>query len=97
MLVVVANNSSFMNDEIHQQRVAARRGRPVENAHVGVRIDDPQPDLVAHVGGLGVSTFGPVTAAEQLIPVLTDAVRAATTGPALVDVQVARAAYTVGE
>jgi len=31
LLVVVANNRSFFNDELHQERVARQRGRPVEN------------------------------------------------------------------
>ena len=31
VLIVVANNQSFFNDELHQERVARMRGRPVEN------------------------------------------------------------------
>ena len=31
LLIVVANNRSFYNDEVHQERVAKERGRPVEN------------------------------------------------------------------
>jgi len=44
LLVVVANNRSYFNDEVHQHRVALRRGRPVENRWVGQRLDDPAPD-----------------------------------------------------
>ena len=35
------NNRSFFNDEVHQERVAKTRGRPVENKWIGQRIDDP--------------------------------------------------------
>ena len=45
LLIVVANNRSYFNDEVHQERVALQRGRPVENRWVGQRIDDPAPDL----------------------------------------------------
>lgn len=31
LLVVVANNASFFNDEVHQEPVARARTRPVEN------------------------------------------------------------------
>ena len=40
-----ANNGSFLNDEIHQARVATRRGRPVDNAWIGVRIATAGPML----------------------------------------------------
>ena len=45
LLAVVCNNRSFFNDEVHQERVAKTRGRPVENRWIGQRIDDPAPDL----------------------------------------------------
>ena len=44
-LFVVANNRSFYNDELHQERVAKERGRPVENKWIGQRIDEPDIDL----------------------------------------------------
>src|SRR2546427_429190 len=36
-LFLVANNRSFYNDEMHQERVAKERGRPVENKWIGQR------------------------------------------------------------
>src|SRR6185312_4417309 len=45
LLIVVANNQSFYNDEVHQERVAKRRGRPPENKWIGQRIADPAVDL----------------------------------------------------
>jgi hypothetical protein len=38
LLVVVCNNRSFFNDELHQERVARIRNRPVENRWIGQRI-----------------------------------------------------------
>ena len=96
VLVVAANNGSFFNDEIHQGRVAERRGRPAENAWIGVRIDGPRPDLAEHVRGLGLQTFGPVTTLDDLDAVLEEAVAGAAVGPVFVDVHVARHPYQLG-
>ena len=38
LLVVIANNRSFFNDELHQERMARERGRPVENSWIGQQI-----------------------------------------------------------
>ena len=48
LLIVVANNRSFFNDELHQERVARMRNRPVENRWIGQRISEPDIDLAAH-------------------------------------------------
>jgi thiamine pyrophosphate-dependent acetolactate synthase large subunit-like protein len=91
VLVVVANNRSYYNDEVHQTRVAQVRGRPVENAHVGLRIDDPAPDLAALARGQGLEGLGPVTDADDLATVLDQAVKAVQSGrPTVVDVHVRR-------
>src|SRR6185369_4328985 len=37
-LLLIANNRSFYNDEMHQERVARERSRPVENKWIGQRI-----------------------------------------------------------
>jgi thiamine pyrophosphate-dependent acetolactate synthase large subunit-like protein len=96
MLVIAANNGSFYNDEIHQGRVALRRGRPTENAWIGVRIDGPRPDLAEHVRGLGVTTLGPVTTTEELDGLLPEAIARAQHEPIFVDVHVARDPYQLG-
>ena len=46
-LMLVANNRSFYNDELHQERIARERSRPVENKWIGQRIDEPDIDLAA--------------------------------------------------
>jgi len=52
-MVIVANNGSFYNDEVHQERVAKVRGRPVENKWIGMRLDDPLPDVSKNAESLG--------------------------------------------
>jgi acetolactate synthase-1/2/3 large subunit len=47
MLMVVNDNSSFYNDEEHQAEVARHRGRPVENAWIGMRMASPRIDIAA--------------------------------------------------
>ena len=59
-LLVVANNRSFYNDELHQERVAKERARPVENKWIGQRIDEPDIDLAAMARAQGAEGIGPV-------------------------------------
>ena len=90
MLIVVANNHSYFNDEVHQERVARTRGRPVENRWIGQRIADPEPDLVMLARAQGAVAFGPVRTREELKPALSEAVDAVMAGETVVvDVHVA--------
>ncbi len=87
LLFVVANNRSFFNDEVHQERVARMRGRPVENKWIGQRITDPQLDLAALARAQGAQGFGPVAHGEDLIGVLKAAISEVDAGGvAVVDV-----------
>jgi thiamine pyrophosphate-dependent acetolactate synthase large subunit-like protein len=89
LLVVVANNRSYFNDEIHQERVARRRRRPVENRSVGQQIRDPDPDLATLARSLGLRGHGPVATPDALEQALSTAVDEAAGGAAvLVDVRV---------
>jgi thiamine pyrophosphate-dependent acetolactate synthase large subunit-like protein len=89
LLVVVANNRSFFNDEVHQERVALQRGRPVENRWVGQWVRDPDPDLAALARSLGLRGHGPIRDAATLAPALSQAVGEALAGEAvLVDVRI---------
>jgi thiamine pyrophosphate-dependent acetolactate synthase large subunit-like protein len=65
-LMIVANNRSFYNDELHQERVAKERGRPVENKWIGQRIDEPDIDLAAMAKAQGATGIGPVKELSQL-------------------------------
>ena len=73
-LFLVANNRSFYNDEMHQERVARERGRPVENKWIGQRIDGPDIDLAMMARAQGAIGIGPVTEVSQLKSSLQQAV-----------------------
>ena len=66
LLLVIANNRSFFNDELHQERVARMRSRPVENRWVGQRISEPDIDLAAMARAQGALGLGPVSAIGDL-------------------------------
>jgi thiamine pyrophosphate-dependent acetolactate synthase large subunit-like protein len=89
LLVIVANNRSFYNDEVHQERVARMRNRPVENKWIGQRLADPEIDLAALARAQGALGFGPVSDAAALPGLLVEAVEAVAAGSvAVVDVRV---------
>ena len=89
LLVVVANNRSFFNDEVHQQRMAVNRGRPVENKWIGQRISDPDIDVAGMARAQGAEGFGPVETAAGLNQAYADAIRAVEAGlVAVIDVRV---------
>ena len=89
LLFVVANNRSFYNDELHQERMARARNRPIENKWIGQRMADPEVDLAAMGRAQGAAGFGPVTKAVDLAPTLEKAVAAVEAGQvAVVDVRV---------
>jgi thiamine pyrophosphate-dependent acetolactate synthase large subunit-like protein len=89
LLVVIANNRSFFNDELHQERVARMRHRPVENRWIGQRISDPDIDLAAMASAQGAEGFGPVRTESELSAALDAAIAAVEAGAvAVVDVRV---------
>jgi len=91
LLVVVSNNRSFFNDEIHQERVAVMRDRPVQNKWIGQAIDDPAPDLAKLAEGQGAAGFGPVKDPADLPRALQQAIAVVEAGGvALVDVHITR-------
>jgi len=80
LLVVIANNQSFFNDELHQERVARLRGRPVENKHIGLRMSDPEFDLAGLARNQGAQGSGPVRNAADLASALADGIAAVQAG-----------------
>jgi acetolactate synthase I/II/III large subunit len=89
LLIVVANNSSFHNDVVHAQRMAAQRGRPARNSWIGQAISDPDPDLPAMARSLGWRAAGQVRERAELPAALAAAAAAARSGQCvLVDVRV---------
>jgi thiamine pyrophosphate-dependent acetolactate synthase large subunit-like protein len=89
LLIVVANNRSFFNDEIHQERMARMRGRPVENKWIGQRISDPDIDMAHLARAQGAQGFGPVTDAAAMGEAFRQAIAVVDGGGvAVVDVRV---------
>ncbi|TMH70635.1 MAG: thiamine pyrophosphate-binding protein [Betaproteobacteria bacterium] len=89
-LILVANNRSFFNDELHQERVAKERSRPVENRWIGQRISGPDIDIAMMARAQGAEGIGPVAKASELEPAIEKGIQAARNGAVcVVDVRVA--------
>jgi thiamine pyrophosphate-dependent acetolactate synthase large subunit-like protein len=89
LLFIVANNRSFYNDEVHQERMAIMRNRPVENKWIGQKILDPELDIAAVGRAQGARGFGPIANVADLDKALTEAIAAVDKGEvAVVDVRI---------
>lgn len=65
-LFIVCNNRSFYNDEMHQERVAKERARPVDNKWIGQKMIDPDIDIAAIARAQGAEGIGPVAKLGEL-------------------------------
>ncbi|MCI5074510.1 thiamine pyrophosphate-dependent enzyme [Oricola sp.] len=74
LLMVIMNNRSWGNDELHQREVAHQRGRAVDRAHIGQRTEEPHVDLAAIARGFGAWAAGPIDDPEAVAPALREAV-----------------------
>jgi thiamine pyrophosphate-dependent acetolactate synthase large subunit-like protein len=89
LLMVVANNRSFYNDEVHQERMAIARSRPVNNKWIGQRISDPDIDIAGVAKAQGAKGFGPCNNAGELEKALKEAIAAVEAGHvAVVDARI---------
>ena len=79
-LMIVCNNRSFYNDERHQGRMAANRGRPEENRWIGQRIDDPPVDIAAMARSQGAVGIGPVENPEDVLSAIKQGLAAVKEG-----------------
>ena len=84
VLFLIANNHSYYNDEDHQIKVARRRGRAEENAPIGQRMQEPEPDLAGLARGLGLEAPDPVTDVSALPAALDHALQRLRDGAAIV-------------
>ncbi len=80
ILVIISNNSSNFNDEMHQETVAKDRDRPVENRWIGMRISEPNIDLCALARSLGFTAEKPVTKMGELIDAIEVGLKAVEAG-----------------
>jgi len=88
MLFVIANNRSFFNDEMHQERMAQVRERPVENRWIGMRMVEPEVDFAAMGRSQGATGFGPVSKREDMVKTFAQAIEVVEAGGvAIVDVR----------
>ena len=65
LLVIVNNNRSYFNDELHQDHVAKDRGREPKNRWIGLRMEDPVPNIAKLAEAQGAVGIGPVTSQED--------------------------------
>jgi thiamine pyrophosphate-dependent acetolactate synthase large subunit-like protein len=84
LLIVVANNRSYFNDELHQERVARQRGRPVGNRWIGQRLDQPPVDIPALARSFGLEAQPRIERAEELLPELEAALACVADGARVV-------------
>ncbi|ETF01550.1 acetolactate synthase [Advenella kashmirensis W13003] len=94
MLMIVCNNRSFFNDEVHQERVAGQRNRPTENRWIGQRITNPAPDLASMARAQGWTAFGPIEDAGEFAQLLPGAIAAVKNGSMVVIDVVVQAGYS---
>ena len=93
LLMIVANNRSFFNDEVHQEKVARMRGRDVSNKWIGMRMDDPEIALADMARAQGCAAFGPVTTQAELESAITQAIAAVEEGRVAVVEVITDASY----
>jgi acetolactate synthase-1/2/3 large subunit len=88
MLVVMFNNRAYYNDWLHQERMANVRGTPVENAYLGMELDNPAPDFANLARSFGWYGEGSITDPEEIGAAVRRAIDVVTKErkPALVDV-----------
>jgi thiamine pyrophosphate-dependent acetolactate synthase large subunit-like protein len=61
LLVLINNNESYFNDELHQESVARTRGREPKNRWIGQASSNPTTDIAKLVEAQGAVGIGPVT------------------------------------
>lgn len=91
LMVVVLNNRSFYNDEVHQETVARERGRPPENKHVGIVLEGPAIDVSAIARGFGAWSPGLLTSPQAVTGAIAEALAVvAAGGTAVLEVETAK-------
>jgi thiamine pyrophosphate-dependent acetolactate synthase large subunit-like protein len=66
LMILINNNRSYFNDELHQETVARRRGRNPNNRWIGQRLADPEPNLAKLAEAQGALGIGPVRSARDV-------------------------------
>jgi acetolactate synthase-1/2/3 large subunit len=85
-LIVMYNNRAYYNDWEHQIRMAKLRGTPVERAHIGMDMTDPDPDFASMAKSMGWYGEGPIDDPKKVGAALKRAIARVKSGqPALID------------
>lgn len=88
-LIIVGNNRSYYNDELHQEGVARHRERDPRNRWIGQTIDHPAPDIAKMAEGQGVESAGPIKDHAALADAIERGVATVLAGrPFLIDVHI---------
>jgi thiamine pyrophosphate-dependent acetolactate synthase large subunit-like protein len=66
LLLILNNNRSYFNDELHQETVAVRRGREPANRWIGQRLSEPDVDFATLAQSYGCIGIGPVKTVAEL-------------------------------
>jgi thiamine pyrophosphate-dependent acetolactate synthase large subunit-like protein len=74
LLLIVVNNGSYYSDEVHQERMARLRGRPIERKGIGQRLDAPAPDIAGIARDQGAVGIGRIDERRRLDEALRQAV-----------------------
>jgi thiamine pyrophosphate-dependent acetolactate synthase large subunit-like protein len=80
MLMVVNDNASLYNDELHQRELANTRGRPIDNSWIGMRIAEPHVAIADLARSYGCWATGPIEKPGDLAAALSEATSAALAG-----------------
>jgi thiamine pyrophosphate-dependent acetolactate synthase large subunit-like protein len=87
ILFVMNNNRAYHEEVMHLQRMAGRRERGIDRAHIGNAIDSPAIDFTKLAQSMGVHAEGPIASPGDLAPAIRRAVATVKSGePALIDV-----------
>jgi benzoylformate decarboxylase/acetolactate synthase-1/2/3 large subunit len=89
LLTVTHNNLGYHQENMHLQRMSARRQRGVAgNSLIGNELRNPEIDLAQIAGGMGVWSEGPIHDPKDLGPALLRAMDVIDQGePAFIDCQ----------
>jgi thiamine pyrophosphate-dependent acetolactate synthase large subunit-like protein len=80
LLVILNNNRSYFNDELHQETVAHKRGREPANRWIGQRMADPEVEFATLARSYGCVGIGPVKSVEDLGGAIAEGVAALRAG-----------------
>jgi thiamine pyrophosphate-dependent acetolactate synthase large subunit-like protein len=87
ILFIMNNNRAYHEEVMQLQRMANRRERGIDRAHIGTAINDPAIDFTKVAQGLGVHAEGPIADPTDLAAAIKRAIATVKNGePALVDV-----------